>query len=150
MMMNLSESCHPTFRASSAFQRGEVRSKRGKKSIHFNGGDENIELLLRTVISANQLSVYGAIADLCNEWSFGEDGDFLLDFLLTKLRPMHSNGKPGARIRAKIQTIVRRPDIIQTVFCCGFEACRSRTILLYFFYRRTTDATFLPRMHDAS
>ena len=30
---------------------------------------ENIELLLRTVISANQLSVYGAIADLCNELS---------------------------------------------------------------------------------
>ena len=30
-----------------------------KKSIHFDGSDENIELLLRTVISANQLSVYG-------------------------------------------------------------------------------------------
>ena len=49
----------------------------GKKSIHFNGSDENIELLLRTVISANQLSVYGAIADLCNElsqrsWGSGE------------------------------------------------------------------------------
>ena len=30
---------------------------------------ETIELLLRTVISANQLSVYEAIADLCNELS---------------------------------------------------------------------------------
>ena len=49
--------------------RGELRSKgHGKKSIHINGSDENIELLLRTVISANQLSVYGAIADLCNEF----------------------------------------------------------------------------------
>ena len=38
-----------------------------KKSIHFNGSDENIELLLRTVISANQLSIHGAIADLCDE-----------------------------------------------------------------------------------
>ena len=36
-------------------------------SFHFNDSDENIELLLRTVISANQLSVYGATADLCNE-----------------------------------------------------------------------------------
>ena len=28
---------------------------------------ENIELLLRTVISANQFSIYGTIADLCDE-----------------------------------------------------------------------------------
>ena len=41
--------------------------KGGKKSIHFNGSNETIELLLRTVISANQLSIYGAIADLCDE-----------------------------------------------------------------------------------
>ena len=47
-----------------------MRSKEdGKKSIHFNGSDENIELHLRTVISANQLSVYGAVPDLCNELS---------------------------------------------------------------------------------
>ena len=68
--MNFSRSGHPIFRASSAFERGELKSKgHDKKSIHFNGSDENIELLLRTVISANQLSVYGAIADLCRELS---------------------------------------------------------------------------------
>ena len=58
MMVNFSESGHPILRASSAFERGELRSKgHGKKSIHFNGSEENIELLLRTVISANQLTV---------------------------------------------------------------------------------------------
>ena len=68
MMVNFPESCHPTFRASSAFQRGELRSKEhGMMSIHFNGSEENIELLLRTIISANQLSVYVAMADLCKE-----------------------------------------------------------------------------------
>ena len=45
--------------------------ERGKKSIHFNGSDDNIELLLRTVNSANQLSVCGAVADPCNELSEG-------------------------------------------------------------------------------
>ena len=35
--------------------------------MHFNGSRENIVLLLRKVISANQLSAYGAVADLCNE-----------------------------------------------------------------------------------
>ena len=38
----------------------------GRSQIHINGSHENIELLLRTVISANQLSIHGAIADLCN------------------------------------------------------------------------------------
>ena len=70
MMMNFSGSGHPIFRVSSAFERAELRSKvRSKKSIHFNGSGENIELLLRMVISAIQLSVYRAVADLCNELS---------------------------------------------------------------------------------
>ena len=69
-MTNFSDSGHPIFRASSAFERGEIRSKgRGKKYTYFKSSDENIELVLRTVISANQLSVYGAVADLCNELS---------------------------------------------------------------------------------
>ena len=50
------------------FAGGALRSKGGgKKSIHFNDSHEKIELLLRTVISANQLSVFGATADFCNE-----------------------------------------------------------------------------------
>ena len=39
------------------------------KSIHFNGSDETVELLLRTIISFSQLSVYGAVPDLCGEWA---------------------------------------------------------------------------------
>ena len=70
MRANFSRSGPPIFRASRAFERGELRSKRGgKKSTHFNGGDETIELLLRAVTSANQLSIYGAVGDLCNELS---------------------------------------------------------------------------------
>ena len=51
--------------------------------------EENIEMILRSVISANQLSIYGAAADLCRELSkdsraskkpdapefFGDDGN---------------------------------------------------------------------------
>ena len=68
MMLNFAESGHPVLRAGSAPERGELKSKgKGVKSIHFNGGDETIELILRTVISVNQLSVNGAVADLCRE-----------------------------------------------------------------------------------
>ena len=105
-MANFSGSCQPIFRASSAFERGELRSKGGgKKSTHFNGSSENIELLLRTVISANQLSIHGSVADFCNELSKGVRALGKLDSpdhlekmeiptdLLQKIPPMHSNAE---------------------------------------------------------
>ena len=49
-------------------ERGELKSKgKGVKSIHYNGSDETLELFLRTVNKINQLSVYGAVLDLCQE-----------------------------------------------------------------------------------
>ena len=42
MMLNFAESGHPMFRAASALERGELRSKaKGNTSIHFNGSEEN-------------------------------------------------------------------------------------------------------------
>ena len=68
MMLRCAESGHPVFRVSSALERGELKSKgKGVKTIHFNGSDETIEMVLRTVISVNQLSVHGAVPDLCKE-----------------------------------------------------------------------------------
>ena len=43
------------------------KQRKGKKSFHFNGSDEHIELILRTIISVNQLSIYGAVVELCKE-----------------------------------------------------------------------------------
>ena len=114
-MNNFSESRHPMFRASSALEGGELRSKEGsKKFFHFNGSDENIELLIRTVISGNQLSVYGAVADLRNEVSEGvrSQGNlkhliiwkrlkFLRALLLQKLIPTHSNGETWCKITSE-------------------------------------------------
>ena len=37
-----------------------------KPFIHFNGSEETVELILRTVISVSQFSVFGAVADLYN------------------------------------------------------------------------------------
>ena len=68
MVLNFAKSGHIVFRATSALERGELKSKgKGKKSIHFNGSDYTSELILRTIVSGNQLSVYGAVADLCRE-----------------------------------------------------------------------------------
>ena len=36
-------------------------------SVHFCGDAETIEVLFRTITSANQFSIYGAVADMCEE-----------------------------------------------------------------------------------
>ena len=109
MMLNFAKSGHPIFRATSALERGDFRSKeKGKKSNHFNGGEETVELILRTIISVNQLSSYGVVADLCNKISADSEdagklaannGNSLLqNFLLLILTPTRSCRKPGARL----------------------------------------------------
>ena len=44
----------------------------GKRSIHFNGRTQNIELFLQMVISVNQLRLYGAVADMIEESPVGQ------------------------------------------------------------------------------
>ena len=70
MLTNFAGSAHPIFRGT--LERGELRSKgRGKTSIHFNG-NQNIELLLQIVMSVNQLSVNGAVADVVDGLPVGQ------------------------------------------------------------------------------
>ena len=105
-MIEFSETALQIFRASSALERGDLRRKGGgKKTIHFNGSEQNVELILRTVTSANQLSIYGAVANICTEVSipwpqgnqkhmiFERRWKFLPNLLLPTLGPMNSNGK---------------------------------------------------------
>ena len=68
MLLNFAGSGHPIFRCTSALEREKLRSKeRGKTSIHFTACDENVRLLLKMVMSVNQLSLYGAVADMIQE-----------------------------------------------------------------------------------
>ena len=39
----------------------------GQLSIHFCADQGTIETVFRTIISVNQLSIYGAVSDLCEE-----------------------------------------------------------------------------------
>ena len=68
MMMNFSESGHPVFRGTSAVERGTLKGKGGKKlSFHFCDDGDTIETVFRTMISVNQLSFYGAVANMCEK-----------------------------------------------------------------------------------
>ena len=69
-MIKFGESGHPVFRATSPLSRGTLKRKGGGKlSIHFCADGDTIETVLRTIISVNQVSIYGAVSDLCEKYS---------------------------------------------------------------------------------
>ena len=71
-MIKFRESGHPVFRATSPFplSRGTLQSKGGGKfSVHFCADGDTIETVFRTIISVNQLSIHGAVSDVCEEYS---------------------------------------------------------------------------------
>ena len=68
MMIKFGESGHPVLRATSPLSRGTLKSKGGGKlSTHFCADEGTIETGFRTIISVNQLSIYGAVSDVCDE-----------------------------------------------------------------------------------
>ena len=69
MLVEFAESGCPIFRAATPLSRGQLRSKgHGKLSIHYAADQETIETSFRIIVSANQLSVYGAVAEICEEY----------------------------------------------------------------------------------
>ena len=69
MLVEFAESTCPIFRATTPLSRGQLKSKgHGKLSIHFAAVQETIETIFRIIVSANQLSLYGAVAEMCEEY----------------------------------------------------------------------------------
>ena len=69
MLVEFAESGCPIFRAASPLTRGHFKSKRhGKLSIHYGVDLETVETIFRIILSANQLSLYGAVAEICEEY----------------------------------------------------------------------------------
>ena len=68
MIIKFAESTHPVFRSTSPLSRGVLKSKGGGKlSIHYCADPGTIETVFLTIISVNQLSIYGAVAEMCEE-----------------------------------------------------------------------------------
>ena len=68
MMVTLAESGHRLFRATSPLSRGQLKSKGcGNLSIHYCADQDTITTFFHTIISVNQLSLYGAVSDMCGE-----------------------------------------------------------------------------------
>ena len=69
MLLEFAESGCPIFSATTPLSRRHLKSKgRGKLSIHCAADQETIETIFRLICSANQLSLYGAVAETCEEY----------------------------------------------------------------------------------
>ena len=69
MLVDFGEIGCPIFRATSSLSRGQLKSKgHGKLSIHCAADLETVETNFRIIVSANQLSLYGAVAEICEEY----------------------------------------------------------------------------------
>ena len=74
MLLEFAECGHPIFRATTPLSRGILKSKgRGKLSMHFAADVDTIETFYRIILSVNQLSVYGAVATVCEEFESHQD-----------------------------------------------------------------------------
>ena len=74
MILIFAESGHSVFRATSPLSRGVLKSKGGGKlSIHYFADFATIETVFRTIISVNQLSLYGAVEEMCEEYESCHD-----------------------------------------------------------------------------
>ena len=74
ILLEFAESGHPTFLATTPLPRGILKSKgRGKLSVHFAADVDTIDTIYRIILSVNQLSVYGAVAAVCEEFESHQD-----------------------------------------------------------------------------
>ena len=68
MLLEFAESGCPIFRATTPLSRCKLKSKgHGKLSVHFAADQATIETIFRIIVFANQLSLYGAVANICEE-----------------------------------------------------------------------------------
>ena len=69
MLLEFAESGCPIFRATTPLSSCILKSKgHGKLSIHCCSDQATIETIFRIIVFANQLSLYGAVANMCEEY----------------------------------------------------------------------------------
>ena len=69
MLLKFAESGHPIFCSTTPLSRGKLKSKgKGKVSRHFIADQDTVDTIYRIILSVNQLSVYGAVAAICDEY----------------------------------------------------------------------------------
>ena len=123
MMLKFGARTHPVFRSTSPLSRGTLKSKgSGKLSLHFCADGGTIETVFRTITSVNQLSIYGAVPDLREEYKAchvrterpvlagQSDPLFVLTSSLMKTPAPSTNDPAQEDLLQRYQELVERPS----------------------------------------
>ena len=83
MLLEFAVSGHTVFRATTPLSTGQLKSKgRGKLSIHFSADQDTVDANYSIILSVNQLSLYGAVAAICEEFEVHQDRSGELEILM--------------------------------------------------------------------
>ena len=83
MLLEFAERGCLIFRATTPLSRNKLKNKRhGKLAICFTADYSTIETIFRIIVSANQLSLYGAVANMCEEFESHQDRSGQPDVLM--------------------------------------------------------------------
>ena len=135
-MIKLRESGHPVFRATSPLSRGTLKSKAGGQlSIHFCADEDTNETVYCTIISVHQPRIYGAVSDLCDEYSACQarplltgQSDFLWELakmLMTTLTPLpevlpHKKIYFKSKKKRRVERLSQQDRVIKYCMDAGF------------------------------
>ena len=171
MLLEFAESGCPIFRATTPLSRSNLKSKgHGKLSIHFAADQETIETIFRIIVFANQLSLYGAVANMCEEFESHQDrsgqpavlmgqsivlSDIKTEVLLENDIPSHQN-LLLQRYEERIEMLSRENKVSKFCMDAGFvhvvevgQHFMTKDTEEQFFARACREYT-LPRNDDSS
>ena len=131
---------HPVFKIISALARGILKRNNNRETIHFTADASNTKLFFRTIHSANQLSIHGAVASWCEEFGLKPDetSEKLTktenDQILKEVRPQevnvlvqtprnddHRNWKQIARMLSELRDTGKRNPIYENLWECDIQ-----------------------------
>ena len=73
MVQRFKETSHPVFTSANALSRGILRMLKRKETIRSNADALNTKLLFPIINSVNQLSIYGAVSNWCEQFGLTKD-----------------------------------------------------------------------------
>ena len=137
MMLEFGESGHPVFRATSPLSRGPLKSKGGGKlSIHYCADQDMITTVFRTITSVNQLSLYGAVAEMCEEYESlhdrtgrpvvgGQSSSSFVPSVIMTIVPLNSDDSahkefPLQRYKERIEKLSQQDKLSKFCMDAGF------------------------------
>ena len=91
MVQQFKETGRPIFTATSALSRKNLKQRKGRITIHFNGEFMNTEIVLQTIHSLNQASIYAVVTNWCYK------------FVLKKEERAHIPTPVDSRVMANVE-----------------------------------------------